>query len=143
MAGPFSRVTLTVTTDASGNATVLVPQADADVGSVTYEKDPPLKPLNGAVFAITYTKIDYAAGVDFTITTEATSQGIWTELDVNATKTVHPYVAANDLAGVPFLFAAAGEPVPGDPPVVADDRVKIVVANGGNAKSGTFTIVLG
>ncbi|PKN93013.1 MAG: hypothetical protein CVU44_11315 [Chloroflexi bacterium HGW-Chloroflexi-6] len=98
--------------------------------------------LTGPVSAIHYIKTDFADGVDFTITSEATGQGLWTETNVNAAKVVAPRQPTHDQAGVASLYAAGGEPVE-DKICLANDRVKIVIASGGNAKSGAFHIVIG
>ena len=133
MAGRFVQFETTVTTDASGDATAYLPDADEPQGG----------PANGAVWAIVYTKTDYDAGVDFTITAETSGLTVWTESNVNASKTVFPRVAANDTAGVAMLYAAGGTAVSGGPPPLANERLQIVVASGGNAKSGNFRVILG
>jgi hypothetical protein len=89
--------------------------------------------LNGKVSQIRYVKTDYANGVDFTITAEATGETIWSQLNVNASVTVAPRQAIHDTAGVAGLYAAGA---------LANDRVKIVVAQGGVSTSGTFHIVM-
>ena len=115
---------LTLTTNASGDVTGFTPV------------------VTGRIVAIIYTKTDYATGVDFTITGENNGQTIWTELNVDASKTVAPRQPTHDTAGVASLYAAAGEPVE-DHVVVAQERVKIVVASGGNAKVGQFDVIVG
>lgn len=98
--------------------------------------------ISGKILAIHYVKTDYTDGVDFTITVEATAQGLWTESNVNAAKTVAPRQPTHDLIGVASLYAAAGEGVE-TPVVVGNDRVKIVIANGGVSKTGAFHIIVG
>lgn len=137
----YSRRSVIVTTDASGDATSYIPDA-AGTSPVSGAADP-LLPLNGEVRAVIYTKDDFANGVDFTITGEETGINVWTESDVNASKTVHPMVPGSGQDGVALVYAAVGEPVPAGLPVLANERLKIVVAQGGNAKSGTFTVVVG
>ena len=117
------RHSVTLTTDASGDATGFTPV------------------VTGLINAIIYTKTDYDAGVDFTITVEGTGQGVWTETDVNADKTVAPRQPIHDTVGVASLYAGAGEPVE-DHIAVANDRIKIVVAQGGDTKTGTFDVIL-
>ena len=97
--------------------------------------------ITGSINAIIYTKDDFTDGVDFTITAEGTGQGLWTELNVNASKTVAPRQPTHDVVGVASLYAAAGEDVE-DQIAIAKDRVKIVIAAGGNTKSGTFTVIV-
>lgn len=105
---------VTITTDASGDAT-------AYTGYFT-----------GQVVAIRYVKDDYANGVDFTITAETGGNTFWTEANVNASETVFPTDVVDDTAGADT--ATRG------PCWCLDDRVKIVIDEGGNAKNGTFWI---
>lgn len=114
---------VTLVTDASGDATGYSPV------------------ITGRIQSIVYVATDYAAGVDFTITGEATGETIWTELNVNASKTVAPRQATHSTAGVAALYAAAGTAV-NDYVALANDRVKIVIAQGGNAKTGAFHITI-
>lgn len=115
--------TLTAVTDASGDATVRT------------------RPYEGRVIAIIYTKTDYAAGVDFTVTSETTGQAIWTATDQNASVTVAPRQQINQANGTGAAYAASGEPVL-DYFRLANEPVKIVVAQGGNAKTGDFTVIV-
>jgi len=97
--------------------------------------------VSGRVWSITYAKTDFAAGVDFTITAERAGETLWTEADVNASKTVLPRAATHSTAGVAALYAAGGAAVL-EPFVVANDRVKIAVAQGGASKVGTFYVTV-
>lgn len=115
--------TVSVTTAADGSATVYTPV------------------VTGSVSTIIYTKTDFAAGVDFTITTEATAQNVWVESDVNASKTIAPRQATHDTVGAASLYAAAGEPVEGRIYAV-NERIKIVLASGGNVKTGQFVVII-
>jgi hypothetical protein len=115
--------TVTVTTVADGSAT-------AYSGIV-----------NGRLSAIRYVKTDYANGVDFAITSERTGATLWAEDNVNASKTCYPRAGTHDTAGVAALYAAAGTAV-NDAIVLVNDRVKIVIAQGGDTKSGTFYITV-
>jgi hypothetical protein len=110
-------------TDGSGAATVYSPY------------------LSGRIAQISYIKTDYTDGVDFTITAEATGETIWTENDVNATKHCRPRGPTHSNAGVAALYASAGTAV-GDKIALGRDRVKIVIAAGGAAKTGAFHIVV-
>lgn len=113
-----------ITTDGSGDGTGYTPV------------------VTGRIHAIHYVKDDYAAGVDFAITAEATGEGIWSEDDVNASASRAPRQATHAQDGSAALYAAAGEAVLGYI-VLAQDRVEIVVANGGANKSGTFHVIVG
>lgn len=118
------RHAVTAITDSSGDAEVYTPN------------------VTGRLITIRYVKTDFADGVDFTITAEATGETLWTDTDINASETVAPRQATHDTAGAASLFAAAGEPVE-DHIYLANDRVKIVVASGGDTKTGTFHVVIG
>lgn len=112
-----------VTTAADGSATAYSPY------------------LSGYVHEIHYIKTDFADGVDFTITAEATGETIWTQSDVNAAAVKAPRQATHSTAGVASLYASGGTAV-NDRIALGRDRVKIVIAQGGNAKSGAFHIVV-
>lgn len=118
------RHTVTIVTVASGDGTGYTPV------------------VTGAILAIVYTLVDYAAGVDFTVTGESSGIPIWAELNVNATTTRAPRQATHSTAGVAALYAAGGAAV-NDLIPVARERVKIVVAAGGNTKTGTFDVYVG
>jgi hypothetical protein len=118
-----NRVSVSVTTDASGNATVFS------------------EAVTGKISSIQYVKTDFADGVDFTITSEASGESLWTQSDVNAAAIVRPRAPTHSQAGVAALYASGGVAVL-DKIAVANDRVKIVIGSGGNAKSGKFYIVL-
>lgn len=120
--GFAQRVAVTVTTAADGSAT-----AYSDT-------------VTGQISTIRYVKTDFAAGVDFTITSEATGETIWTEADVNASATRAPRQATHSTAGVAALYAATF--AVNDKIALANDRVKIVIASGGDAKVGVFHIIM-
>lgn len=117
------RYKVTVTTAADGTATAYTPR------------------LSGKIQQIEYVKNDFASGVDFTITGEATGINLWTESDVNASAVRAPRQATHSQAGAASLFAAGGTAVQ-DRIGLASDRVKIVIAQGGNAKTGAFHVVI-
>lgn len=121
------RQTVTVTTDSGGDATSYTDR-------IQY----------GAIHSITYTKAgsgNFDAGVDFAITVEGTGEGVWSEDNVDATKTVAPRLPTHDLAGNASLYdTVSSEPVEA-PIFIVDDRIKIVISNGGDTKSGTFNVV--
>lgn len=118
------RYTVTVTTAADGSATAYSPAR-----------------ISGKIHQIEYVKTDFANGVDFTITGEATGVNIWTQSDVNASAVVAPRQATHSTAGVASLFAAGGTAVQ-DKVALGNDRVKIVIAQGGATKTGTFHILV-
>jgi len=122
-----AKKSVTVTTAADETATAYLPAA--------------MPVLNGLLDRILYTKIDFADGVDFAITLESTGETLWAQEDVNASAVVAPRQATHDTAGVAALYAAVGQAVR-DRIGISNDRIKIVIAAGGVAKRGTFTVVL-
>jgi hypothetical protein len=119
------RYKITVTTAADGTATAFSPRLAGKIHSIGYVKDG----SNG-----------YATGVDFTITTETPGENVWTQANVDASVTVYPRAPISSQAGVASLFAAAGTAVQDKVGIV--DRLKIAIAQGGNAKVGTFHILV-
>jgi hypothetical protein len=117
------RFVVPVTVDAAGDAEVYSPV------------------LSGKLETIRYVKDDFADGVDFTITAEDSGETLWTESDVNASATRHPRAPTHSQAGAAALYAAGGTAI-NDKIAMSQDRVKIVVASGGNATSGTFHITV-
>lgn len=117
------RYKVTLTTAADGTVTGYTPRC------------------SGELHAIHYVKTDFADGVDFTITSEATGEQLWTEANVNASKIVYPREATHNNAGVAALYAAGGTGVLARSGLFGD-RVKITIAQGGNAKSGTFHVLV-
>lgn len=117
------RHSVTMTTDGDGAATGYTPV------------------ITGRIINVIYAKTDFADGVDIVASLEATGQIVWDEDNVNASKTVAPRQATTDTLGVASLYAAGGEPVE-DYIVAAHDRVKIVIAAGGDTKTGTFTVIV-
>jgi hypothetical protein len=100
-------------------------------------------PITGRVLQVRYVKGDYEAGVEIAIEAEATGKVIWAEQDVDASKTVAPRQATHTTAGVPALYLdGEGEAVL-DHIVLAQDRIKVSIAQGGNGKSGTFHFLIG
>ncbi len=117
------RLVVPATTDSGGDATVYTPV------------------VTGRINAIIYTKTDFDNGVDFTVTTEDSLQNLWVELNVDASATVVPRQPTHSTVGVASLYAAGGEPVEA-PIYAANERIKLVVANGGNVKTGSFQVIL-
>lgn len=79
----------------------------------------------------------YADTVDFTITNEATGQGIWTQINQTASAVKFPRFLANDLVGAALSALTIAEPV-----LLNNERIKVVLANAGNAKDGSFEAVV-
>ncbi|WP_341989764.1 hypothetical protein [Azorhizobium sp. AG788] len=117
------RLKLTITTAADGSATAYSPR------------------VAGKIHSVQYVKTDYADGVDFTVTCEATGENIWTESNVNASAVRYPRAATHSQAGVAALYASGGTAVM-DKVAIASDRIKVVIAAGGNAKTGALHILV-
>lgn len=120
----MKRFKVSVTTASDGSATAYTPR------------------LSGLLDAIHYVKTDFADGVDFTITDEATGESLWTDTNINASEVVRPRAPVMDQAGAARLFAAGGTAV-SDRIALGNTRIKIVIGSGGNAKSGTFHFLVG
>ncbi|TCQ28260.1 hypothetical protein [Rhizobium sp. PP-CC-3G-465] len=118
----MKRLKMTVKTAADGTATAFSPRATGKLHSIHYVKD-------GATA--------FADGVDFTVTAETTGEAIWNEQNVNASAARYPRAPTQSAAGAAALYAAGGTAVQ-DKIGLANDRIKIVVAQGGNAKVGHF-----
>lgn len=114
---------VTATTASDGSATVYSPTS------------------MGRVLSITYTKTDFTNGVDFVVSAEGTGQVIYAGTDVNASVTVRPRPPVQDEVGANATLN--GTQLVREPVMVVNDRIKIVVASGGDTKTGTFTIVMG
>lgn len=97
--------------------------------------------FSGYIESIQYVKDNYTDGVDFTITADVTGETIWTQTNVNAAVTVRPRAATSDTAGVASLYASGGTAV-NDRIALSRDRVKIVLAQAGANKSGSFVVTV-
>lgn len=97
--------------------------------------------LSGFIDSIQYVKTDFADGVDFTITAEATGEAILSLTDQNSATKLRPRAATHTTAGVASLYASGGTAVT-DRIALARDRVKVVVAQGGNVKTGTIIVAI-
>uniref|UniRef100_UPI0015598096 hypothetical protein n=1 Tax=Enterococcus faecalis TaxID=1351 RepID=UPI0015598096 len=83
----------------------------------------------------------FANGVDFAITGKRTGINLWTQNDVNASAVVAPRQPTHSQAGVGSLYAAGGTAVQARV-ALANDQIRIAIAQGGNAKVGTFHILV-
>lgn len=119
---------ITVVTAADGSATAYLPSQDGQV-------------LEGRILGVVYEKIDFANGVDFDLSLERSGQVVWSEDDVNASKTVYPRVQVHTTGGVAATLEGAQPML--EPPVAGGERLKIEIAAGGAAKSGTFKVLVG
>lgn len=121
----MKKFTVNVTTAADGTATAYTPRFRGKVHSIAY-----IKAGSG----------NFDDGVDFAITGEDTGEGLWTESNVNASKQVYPRADTHGRTAGASLFAAGGTAVQDKVGIVG--RVKIVIAQGGNAKTGQFLVMV-
>ncbi len=117
------RFTLRITTDDSGDAEVLTQR------------------LFGHLVSIHYVKDDFDDGVDFVVTNDRSGETIWSEESVNASATRYPRAATHTTAGAAALYDTGGEGVLA-PIAIGGDRLKVVVADGGDTNSGTVHILI-
>ena len=122
----MKRYKVAVTTAADGTVTAYTPRLSGEIHQIEYVKDG---------------SNAYASGVDFTITGEATGVNLWTQADVNASAIVAPRQPTHSQAGVASLYASGGTAVQSRI-ALANDRVKIALAQGGNAKVGVFHVLV-
>lgn len=116
------RYEVPVTTAADGSATAYSPT------------------IRGFLESIQYVKTDFADGVDFTITSETGGESLWTDTNVNAAEIVRPRAPTHDQVGAALLFASGGTAVADK--IAVNGRIKIVIAQGGNVKTGTFRFIV-
>jgi hypothetical protein len=116
-----TRHVVAITTAADGSGTGYTPDVNGRVLAISY-----VKPTTGG----------YADTVDFDIETELSTVKIWDEDNVTASKAVYPRAATHSTAG-----AASATDVDHIP--VANERIKISVANGGDGGTGTFYVMVG
>ena len=125
----MTRLIVAVTTDASGDVTAYTDQQ-----------------VNGEVVAIRYvppgaSPLDTGADVTITGTDSGTPILTITNLGTSAVS-MAPRQATVTTANAAALYAAAGTAV-NDRIGISGEKIKIVVAQGGNAMSGKFHITIG
>jgi hypothetical protein len=116
----LTRVSVAVVTDESGYAVVYTPALNGMVRSVRY-----IKPSSGGL----------DGGTDIDIVTDKGAVVVWDKDNLAASAVIYPMVPAHDNEGT--LVAGSYAPIP-----VCDERIKITVANGGNAGAGTFEFLI-
>jgi hypothetical protein len=124
----IDRQILTLTVNASGAATVYSARVTGRVLQVRY---------------VPHASTPLDTGGDVTITGEDTGTAILTITNIGtAGVTYTPRQATHTVAGVAALYAAGGVAVL-EPVYVAGERIKAVVADGGDAKTGTMHVLIG
>lgn len=120
----FSSVKADIVTDASGNATVYLAHGNSR------------KP-NGFLVCLVYTPGTIDTGADLTITTEDRAIPILTKADAGTSlATFYPRAPLNAVADG-AASDNASEFIP-----IKDERIKVVVASGGNGGAGTIEAIL-
>ena len=98
--------------------------------------------VTGKIAAISYVKTDFADGVDFVVSGEDSGLIIWDEDNVNASAIRAPKQATHlNTSGAAALYAAGGAAVLSDI-MIANERTKVVVASGGDTKTGAVHIIV-
>lgn len=116
----LTRVSVAVVTDAEGAAVAYTPALNGMIRSVQY-----IKPALGG--------LDNNSDID--IVTDKGAVVVWDKDNLAASAVIYPMVPAQDNAGADVAGSYA--PIP-----VCDERIKITVANGGNAGAGTFEFII-
>jgi len=116
----LTRVSVAVVTDESGDAVFYTPALNGMSRSVQY-----IKPAEGGL----------DAGSNIDIVTDKGAVVVWDKDNLDASAVIYPMVPAHDNEGT--LVAGSYAPIP-----VCDERIKITVANGGNAGAGTFEFLI-
>ena len=125
MAYSSRRFTVPATTDGTGAATVYSPY------------------FSGFIQSIQYVKTDFANGVDFTITADEAGDSIVTLGNQDTATISRPRWATQSTAGVESRYVAGDAlSVVRDKVALGRDRVKIVIASGGDTKTGAFVITV-
>jgi len=95
------------------------------------------------IFYVPHASTPLDTGADVVFTEEATTKPILTKANIGTTAfSVAPRQATHSVTdGAALVYAPAGSPVE-DKIGVVRSRIKLVVANGGNTKAGTFYIYL-
>lgn len=112
---------ITMATNGSGAATAYTPD-----------------PVDGEVMQIRYIKTDFADGSTMTLTGEDSGVAIWAETGVNASATRAPRQASHTTAGVAATLDGTRPALV--PVAVARERLKVIVASGGDTKTGYLDI---
>jgi hypothetical protein len=98
--------------------------------------------ISGRVMAVRYTKGNLATTAAITISAEATGEALCSEV-FTADTTRYPRVPTHTASGGVVLFGSTVTYGVNEPMVVAQDRLKVVVASGGASVAGSISFVIG
>ena len=120
----FSSAKAEIVTDASGDATVYLTHGTN-------------RPPNGFLVVLKYTPGTLATGADLTITGETSGIPILTKSNAGTSNVFYyPRALLNEVADG-SAGSAGSEFIP-----IKDERIKVVVAQGGNAGAGSIEAIL-
>lgn len=115
------RQTITATTAADGSATVYSANVNGRIDAIQY-----VKAVSGS----------FDDGVGITVTGETTGRAILIVANMNASATYCPLIPARKAAD------GTASTLTEIPVLLVNERVKIVIASGGNAKAGSFYLTV-
>lgn len=125
----MQRYKVTATTSTGQAATVYLPDpsgSDAGTG------------ITGKIKTIIYTNTDFVSSSDVTITTERNGQTVWTQSNIGTSSLVkHPRAAIHTTGGTVSTAVAEKTEI-----CIVNDRIKIVVAQGGSVKTADFEVIV-
>jgi len=120
----FSSAKVDILTDASGDATVYISHAQS-------------RGVNGFLVMLKYTPGTLATGADLTITGEASGVPILTVTNAGTDNVFYYPRALNNAVADAAAGSAGTEFIP-----IKDERIKVVIAQGGNAGAGSIEATL-
>lgn len=120
----FASAKVDITTDASGNATVYLTHGEN-------------RKLNGFLVALKYTPGTIATGADLTITGDSSGIPIMTKADAGTSNVFYYPRALLNAVADGAAASNASEFIP-----IKDERIKIVLAQGGNGGVGSIEAIL-
>lgn len=112
-----------IVTDASGDADTTIVVTAGKINAIHYVK-------HGVT--------PYANGVDFTLTLNTLGDTIWQESNVNASTVKRPRVPIHKTDGSDVIDGSGNENR--EMIAIASDRIRVVIAQGGDTKTGTFYV---
>lgn len=117
--------TITVISDTTG-------VGSADTDSIPY----------GRIHTILFNSTAMSTTVDITVTTLNTSQTVWAQSNVTSPITVSPRQATHTTTGGQLSLSTTGGSGDGDYIYAINERIRVSVAQAGDEKAGTFTIII-